>query len=444
MVSSTATRKGAALSRVTLIGERRRVDLVLPAHEQIGALLPDVLRLLGDRVGDGPLLRRLVTSDGSVLAQDESLASARVPDGAVLRLVREQETPAAPVVHDVTDETADDLDLRAWRWGARSRAWTAGAASVLLALVVGVCAGSWFGPQQAAWGLGVGAVVGVATGAGAGLWGSRQVGTALLLLGALLGMCASWNAAEAPEVRLAAIGAASAVALALLGLCAGLGRGGLIGAAAVAVATAVWELGLALTGPARAGVALGVVSVLVLGYLPRLALVSAGLTRLDDQRSGGVSVSKHRVMTALAATHRGLALATITAAVSAGAAGVLTPAGGGSWPVIAAVLLAVVLLSRARAYPLAVEVVALLAASLAVVVRLLLLWGAESGGPVGPLAVLCVCAVLPLTVLAVRPPEHVRVRLRRLMNLVESVSVVALIPVAIGAFGVYDRLLHTF
>ena len=35
------------------------------------------------------------------------------------------------------------------------------------------------------------------------------------------------------------------------------------------------------------------------------------------------------------------------------------------------------------------------------------------------------------------PPE-------RLVNLVESVSVVALIPVALGAFGVYSRLLHTF
>ncbi|MFD5734667.1 type VII secretion integral membrane protein EccD [Streptomyces sioyaensis] len=444
MVSSAAVRQGAALSRVTLVGERRRVDLVLPAQEPVGVLLPDVLRLLGDRVGEGPQLRRLVTSDGAVLAQDDSLASAGVPDGAVLRLVREQETPAAPVVHDVTDETADDLDLRVWRWGERSRAWTTGVASGLLALVAAVYAATWYGPQQSAVGLGAGALVATGAGAVAGRLGRRHLGTALLLLGALLGTCASWDATANPEARLAALGATVAVVLALLGLCTGLGRGGLVGAASVVLAAAGWELALALTTPGRAGVALGAVSVLALGYLPRLALMSAGLTRLDDQRSSGVQVGKHRVMTALSATHRGLALATVTAAVSAGTGGVLAVAADGMWPVIAAVLLAVVLFSRARAYPLAVEVVALLLATLAVLVRLLLLWAEVEGSPAAPLTALCVCAALPLTALAVRPAEHVRVRLRRSMNLIESVGVVALIPVAIGAFGVYDRLLHTF
>ncbi len=39
------------LSRVTLVGERRRVELVVPAQETIGVLLPDILRALGDRQG---------------------------------------------------------------------------------------------------------------------------------------------------------------------------------------------------------------------------------------------------------------------------------------------------------------------------------------------------------------------------------------------------------
>ncbi|WP_316043280.1 EsaB/YukD family protein [Actinomadura sp. CNU-125] len=33
----------SAWSRVTLVGEHRRVDMVLPAREPIGALLPDAL-----------------------------------------------------------------------------------------------------------------------------------------------------------------------------------------------------------------------------------------------------------------------------------------------------------------------------------------------------------------------------------------------------------------
>jgi hypothetical protein len=108
------------------------------------------------------------------------------------------------------------------------------------------------------------------------------------------------------------------------------------------------------------------------------------------------------------------------------------------------VLLCAVLFSRARAYPLAVEVVALRAAGAAVGVSLLLRWGSGAGAPAGALAALCVLAVLPLMVLAWRVPDHVQVRLRRLMNLVESVGVVALIPVALGAFGVYTLLLRTF
>lgn len=51
MDSGAASR--TSLGRVTLVGERRRVDLVLPAQEPLGALLPDVLRLLGDWPGEG-------------------------------------------------------------------------------------------------------------------------------------------------------------------------------------------------------------------------------------------------------------------------------------------------------------------------------------------------------------------------------------------------------
>ncbi|MEU5020307.1 type VII secretion integral membrane protein EccD [Streptomyces angustmyceticus] len=449
MDSGAASR--TSLGRVTLVGERRRADLVLPAREPLGALLPDVLRLLGDRPGDGTR-RRLVTADGSVLSPDDSLASARVPDGAVLRLVGERQTPAGPSAHDATGEAADDLDARGRHWGRRSRTWTAGAASVAPALVAGVAAARWYGPGRAALWLGVAGVLAAAAGAAGarlgrlgrlGALGQRATSTALLALGGALGVLASWQAASPGGARLAAVGLTVAAALALLGVCTELGRGGLVGAAAVAVAVGAWEAGLALADLTRTGVALGVLSVLVLGYLPRLALTAAGLTRLDDRRSGDAPVSRHQVGAALGATHRDLAPATVAMAVSAGAAGVVAAGSGDGWPAAAAALLCLVTLSRARAYPLTAEVVALLAAGTAVGMSLVLRWAAGPGSPAGALAVLCVCAVLPLGVLAVRVPEHVRARLRRLLNLVESVAVMALIPVALGAFGIYGRLLPT-
>lgn len=188
---------------------------------------------------------------------------------------------------------------------------------------------------------------------------------------------------------------------------------------------------------------LAVVSVVVLGLLPRFALMTSGLSGLDDRRSGGVSVSRYQVSTALAATHRGLALATVVTAVSAAVAGVLVLRTTTVWTVLLAVAVALVLALRARAYPLVPEVVALLVAAAVVAVRLAWVWQ-ERSGAAGPLAVLVVLATVPLAVLAVQPPEHVRVRLRRFGDVLESVGVIALFPLVIGVFGVYGRLLGTF
>ncbi|MCC3777630.1 type VII secretion integral membrane protein EccD [Streptomyces sp. UNOB3_S3] len=459
------------LSRVTLVGDRRRVDLVLPADEPIGRLLPDVLRLLGDTVGERPAARHLITAEGTVLPQDGTLADAGVPDGAQLRLVRVHDAPSAPVVHDVTDELAENLDVRAWRWRPEARRWTASLATIALAVTAGVLARASLGPASVAGGLAVAAALVAALGAvasriaargaqgarGAGGTQSprgddtgRGLGTTLMLTGGALGTLAAWTAADAHSwsgpARLAAVAAALAATLALLGLCSRLGRGGLIGAGAVVVTAGVWEaVAAAQHDPARLGAVMAVVSVVALGLLPRLALMAAGLTGLDDRRSGGASVSRHEVETALAATHRGLVLATVTVAVSAAAGGLLAVTAPSWWTVLLTSVLMVVLLSRSRAFPLVAEVVALLAAALVLLVRLVTLWiDHVPGTPYGPLAALCAVAVVPLAVLAVRLPEHVGVRLRRAVDLVEAVGVIALFPLAVGVFGVYARLLHQF
>ncbi|MGK5530591.1 type VII secretion integral membrane protein EccD [Streptomyces sp. URMC 129] len=433
------------VSRVTLVGDRRRVDLVLPSDEPIGELLPDVMRLLGERPAATPMVRRLIAPGGAVLAQDDTLASAGVADGAVLRLVREPETPAAPVVHDVTDEAADDLDARGWRWDDRTRMWTAGAATLALGLVAAAQARERLGADEVGGWLVGAAVAAAALGAMvASVLRGPRLGAVLILLGGALGVFGAWTVTE--DERPLAAGVAAFATLVLLGLCTTAGRGALVGAAAVALVVGGWEACGALVDETyRAGVVLGVASVVALGFLPRFALSAAGLTALDDRRSGGASVSRYRVDTALAATHRGLALATVVTAGSAAVAGWLAVTEADAWTVAVTALLGVVLLSRARAFPLAVEVVALLAAGGVLAVRLLVLWADQPGqSAAGPLAALCLLAVLPLAMVAVRPPDHVRVRLRRLTNLVESVGVVALIPVAVGAFGVYGRLLDTF
>lgn len=444
------------LSRVTLVGERRRVDLVLPAREPVGLLLPEIMRLLDDRAEGRPASRQLVTVDGSALDHDSTLETAGVRDGAVLRLVRAEDAPPAPVVHDVTDEVAENLGHRAWVWGPAARRVTSGAASVAWVVVAALFARARYDDSVVAAALLVAA--GAAAVAGAVLGRVRRHGLAATLLcaGGALGVLGVWSLVDvvggssAGALRLAGVAAVGVLVLALLGLFTPLGRGGIVGAGAVAATAVGWEAVVALQSgagtveqQARVGAVLGVVCVVVLGVLPRLALMASGLSGLDDRRAGGVSVSRHQVSTALTAAHRGLVLATITLAGSAAAAAVLALRDPSVWTVPLAALVAVVLALRARAFPLVAEVVVLLAAAAGVVVRLLTVW-AERSSAAAPLAVLVVLAVLPLVVLAVQPAEHVRVRLRRVGDLLESVGVIALLPLLVGVFGVYGRLLDTF
>ncbi|MEU1348217.1 type VII secretion integral membrane protein EccD [Streptomyces sp. NPDC005776] len=442
----------AEMSRVTLVGERRRADIVLPSDTPVGQLLPDILQLLDDRAAARPLTRQLLTSDGSALPHDSTLASAGIGDGAVLRLVRTHAAPPAPVVHDVTDQVADSLDLQAWRWRPAARRAAAGASTVAFAVIAALLARREFPLAALAGALAAVTVVLLVTGALVARLGrgNRGLATALLLASSGLGILTAWTAADAYDwsgaLRLAGVAGAVALSLVLLGFFSPLGRGGLIGAMATAALTVIWEGVAACTSDlARLGAVMAVVSVVLLGLLPRIALMASGLTALDDRRSGGVSVSRHDVGNALAATHRGLALATLATSVSAAAAGwLLTLADRPTvWTVLLPSLVAVVLLSRARAFPLVAEVVALFGAAAVLVVRLVMLWMDHAGGA-GPIAVLCAAALLPLLALAVEPPEHVRVRLRRTADLVESIGVVGLFPLTVGVFGMYGQLLNKF
>ncbi|MFE9778605.1 type VII secretion integral membrane protein EccD [Streptomyces sp. NPDC005775] len=442
----------AEMSRVTLVGERRRADIVLPSDTPVGQLLPDILQLLDDRAAARPLTRQLLTSDGSALPHDSTLASAGIGDGAVLRLVRTHAAPPAPVVHDVTDQVADSLDLQAWRWRPAARRAAAGASTVAFAVIAALLARREFPLAALAGALAAVTVVLLVTGALVARLGrgNRGLATALLLASSGLGILTAWTAADAYDwsgaLRLAGVAGAVALSLVLLGFFSPLGRGGLIGAMATAALTVIWEGVAACTSDlARLGAVMAVVSVVLLGLLPRIALMASGLTALDDRRSGGVSVSRHDVGNALAATHRGLALATLATSVSAAAAGwLLTLADRPTvWTVLLPSLVAVVLLSRARAFPLVAEVVALFGAAAVLVVRLVMLWMDHAGGA-GPIAVLCAAALLPLLALAVEPPEHVRVRLRRTADLVESIGVVGLFPLTVGVFGMYGQLLNEF
>ncbi|MCW2916414.1 MAG: protein secretion system (Wss), protein YukD [Actinomycetia bacterium] len=439
-----------AFSRVTLVGERCRADVVLPSAEPIGRLMPELLRLVDDRMESPPRLRLLLTADGGVLDMDLTLQQAAIPDGTVLRLVKAQDAPAAPIVHDIAEETGDDLDGRGWRWGPVARRWTATSMAVVAMGSAALAAAGTLPSNTAPALLVAVAAVLWMCGCTAALTVNEPLGTAVTLGGGTVAAVAVQSAATLnrwPEWgRWSGWALIAAVLLVLLGASTPLSRGGVVGSWFAAVPALAWLAGAAagLALP-RLAAAMSVVTAIALGVLPRLALAASGLATLDDRRAAGAEVARRNVAASLTAAHRGLSIATIATAVSAAAAGLVLVAAPDRWTVPLALLLVFVVASRSRVFPLVTQVVALQAAVVAIVLGLLVAWTAQPGPlPYGPTAAAAGGSLIPLAVLAARPSEHVRARLRRMCDRVEAAAVIAIIPVAIGVFGTYGRLLHVF
>lgn len=437
-------------SRVTIVGARRRLDTVLPSDEPVGRLLGDVFVLLDEPVARPPRPRQLVTRTGHVLASDATLSGAAVPDGAVLELVGIDDSPPAPVVHDVTEETADALQQRVWRWGPPARRWTiSGIVAALAAL---------FAALLRAMQPGRGGVVLLAVvAAGCLLVGAlvaslhEPTGTAVLFAGGAVAMLAGWAAGSGRAnwhtgERWGLLAVLVCVLLGLLGMATSLGRAGVVGAGYGLALVGLWWAGRLIGLPEpRLAATQACVSIVLIGLSPRLALAVSGLTRVDDRRVGGAEVARLDVDAALVAAHRTLGFAVLASSVSAAVAGWQLAAHADRWCSALAVLLVVILASRARMFPLVGEVLALLGAVGAVLVALARAWvAATSGVSVGMLVAVGAGAVGCVALLAGDPPAHLKAFARRLADRVEAVAVVAALPVAVGVFGVYGRLLHIF
>jgi type VII secretion integral membrane protein EccD len=442
MTAPAAPTATGRLSRVTLVGPRRRVDLVLPTDEPIGILLPDIVAMLGHRPGGEPGGYQLTTVDGRVLPPTATFRSAGVPDGAMVHLDRLTETPPAPTVLDVTDEVADDLEKRHGRWGPTARTTTATAIVVVTMIVAARLAAPRVGPVGL---VAAGAAV-LLAGTAIAIAGSRGVGIAALLGGAAAGTVHVPAFADDLPHRVALVVIAVAVTVQALAVATVHDRAGEFGAGTLLVLTGGWTALLRTGVPVeRAAAVMAVIAVATLGLLPRWAMIVSGLTRLDDRAAGREPVPRRATHTAVDEAHRGLAVACVAVAASGALSGWLLAQAATGWATALAALLAVALLLRLRAYPLAVEVVALVAAALAVVAGLLHRWlrTAPEQWWAGALVALGV-ATVALLVLSGDAPPHVRARARQVADRVEAIAVIALVPATVGLFGVYSRLLETF
>jgi type VII secretion integral membrane protein EccD len=467
------------LARVTISAPQRRVDVALPEHVPLAELLPEVLRHAGEGLADdgerhgGWLLRR---TDGAALATGQGLFSQGVRDGEVLHLVPARADWPELEYDDVVEAIAEGARRRGTVWSpSATRTATLTAAGVLLA--VGLIALLRHGPHWAAApfaGLGVAALLTLAGTVASRAYGDARAGAALggyALPYAFVGGAVLANTGD----RVGALGPVDwiagpelfAGAVAVL-LAAVLGAVGVAAAVRVfAAGTLVGLLGAltALTAfftPAAGGAAI-LLCVLVcgIGALPMLAIrfgkmptppvslptgteASRGFTGAG---AGALDAARERperatVFAAVARTEElltGMLLGHALLAV--GAFLVLATAGGTAGPILIAVSAAALLL-RSRLFVTLRQRISMVIAGLAGfgALGVGLLWDASAGMMLALVAgglVLALLTVVSGATYSRRPPSPY---LGRTADLLDTLIVVSVIPVACAVVGLYDAV----
>ncbi|MGY1773877.1 EsaB/YukD family protein [Blastococcus sp. SYSU D00813] len=428
-------------TRITLAGSRRRVDLALDATAAVGLLVPDALRVLDEPPGTAPDAFVLTLPDGRALDPQESLAAAEVRDGTTVLVSRRGEAVGAAIVHDLVEVVADDVGSRPGRWRPAARRWTATALLAAAALAAVLVLDDGEGTAPAAACAAVVALLGLV-----GRWPAlRPLGTGLVLAGGVGLLATVPRLAGDLLLRAALAAAVVAVTGLLLALLHRVLRAALLGAGVLVALAGGWA-GLTALGATdvEAGATAAAVALLVLGVLPQVAVQLSGLARLDDRVVDGAEVPPVQAAGVLDTAHRGLVTGGVAAAAVL-AAGAATAARGPVWGVVLAGLLGVAVLLRARTFPLTASRLACLAAGGVVAGALLLRWLDEGAEPALVAGVLLLGAAVPAALaLAVTPPGHVAARARVVADRVEQVVVVATVPVLVGLYGVYGRLLEVF
>lgn len=431
-------------TRVTIQGEGRKADLVLPDDEPIAAVLPDVLSLLDESTERSARPVVLMTTVGEQLSPSLTLAEQDVEHGSILRLVRVDEAPPPPEVADVTDLMGEAVETRpdAWRpmWGTVAAAAVAGVAGL-----IGSLAATSDAIDETRIGIGVLVLLAGAVAlarrrrtAPAGVLATAAVGALFSLTGYLL---ISAGIAHPGATLLLWFGMASA----LVGVVAAVGfrdRALAVGGAVGAVLVAGWAVMQVLgvqTLHTAAWMAIG--GIALLGVLPGIAMAASGLTGLDDRVVEGQRVARPAVERAVDATHRSLTAATVAAVVPITAAAWLLARTGEMPAQALAAAVGLILLMRTQVLPLAPQRLALLAGGTVALATLAFtqLLDAQASA----LAALALVAALA-AIVGVRFSENTRARLRRFAGIVEMVAVIALLPLTLWYIGLFNDLIGTF
>ncbi|MEU8816026.1 type VII secretion integral membrane protein EccD [Actinoplanes sp. NPDC048796] len=465
------------LARVTISAPQRRIDVALPEHVALAELLPEVLRHAGEGLADdgekhgGWVLRR---TDGVALATTQGLFPQGVRDGEVLHLVPAHDEWPELEYDDVVEAIAEGARRRGSAWTpASTRTATLVAAGVLLAIgLVAVLAAGPGRPGAAFAGLGLAVVLALAGVTASRAYGDARAGAALGAY-AMPYAFAGGAALVATDDRVGVVGPlpwlggsellAGSVALLLIAALGGVGV-----AASLRLFTAGGVIGLfgALTALVAMvtdapGAAAVLISALVcgIGALPLLAIRFGQMptppvtlptgTDASEGFTGAISLDASRdrpdratVFAAVTRTEELLAGMLLGHAVLAVAAfGVLAVAGTLSARILITVSAAALLL-RSRLFVTLRQRVPLVVGGLAGVAALGvdLLRGSSSAVLLGVIAAALALALITVVAGATYSRKPPSPYLGRAADLLDTLVVVSVIPVACAVVGLYDAV----
>jgi ESX secretion system protein EccD len=432
-------------TRLTVIGSTRKADLVVPNDDAVAGLMPRLMDLLDEPTGTVVRPLTLVRSTGEQLDVGLTIADQQVSDGELLRLVRSDDAPPPPEVADVTDVLGETLRDRSGLWSTSARELTGAIAIGALGCALARQLSAGVLPL-------VLAVLLLSLGAAmVGRLSKRWICVALTSAALGVAAAAVWTFSSALLLSFPLRLSAAILGFAALGwICLGLGYGqGLRSRPAwfgslVGIPISTLPLIMVLLGSRSeaAAAVTAAVSVVVCGVLPRLALVASGLTGLDDQVVEGHPRRRDDVWLTVNDAYRLLSWVTFAVAIPLAVTGALLLASDDLWAVWVGLMVIIVSALRTRAFPLAVQQMALWSAVLAGLL----------GGLIGqprldePLVAGILAGIAALVVIMVlaRPAAHQRAFLRRVGNVIEALAVIALIPLLLGMFGIFGDLLRAF
>ncbi|MFB9311431.1 type VII secretion integral membrane protein EccD [Nocardioides plantarum] len=440
----------SGLVRVTVASGTRRVDLVLPGAVPVAELVPELARSVG--LLDSATVYggyRLVTSEGRRLASDSGLTLQGVDDGSVITVTAGIDEPVPPVYDDVVEAMTDVVENELKPWAPESGRRTALTAAALL-MALGAVALLVQDTDLATYAAGV---VSFALVAGAIVLSRAQLEPEAAVTVAWIGggyavIAAIMYAEDEADFgyRLAAAGAA----LAVVGIVCliGLGAGRTLVIPAVVVGTVLGVCGLlveetsarpeillscvlafvVLVGSVFPWLALGVTSTTV-DQLYSAADITTDPADIDPARVAADARVAHEILIAISATVGILLVVTAPFAVSLGLYGTLM-----------VVVACLVVMLRTRQYRTGSEVLVGLGSGIVglVAVGVSMLVGYPSWRPTAAVVLAGAGAVLLVLTLL---PSSPSVRRGRFGDVLETVALVALVPLLVIATSLSDKLL---